>query len=82
MKVEFFRPPSGPGISGCESIPGFGSENCPSRTRFETYEIEVKADDWKTAEDGRLYFVSPVSGFRVYARQPKQTVKFAVIPKP
>jgi hypothetical protein len=46
------------------------------------YSFEIKSSDWKTAEDGRRYFVNPVSGFRHYAGQPNQVVKFTVIPKP
>lgn len=41
--LERPKPPSGPGLPGGATVPVFGSEDCPSRVRFQTLEEAVAA---------------------------------------
>jgi hypothetical protein len=49
---------------------------------IKQYSFEVKASDWKTGEDGRRYFVNPITGKRRYAGEPNHRVKFTKISQP
>ena len=59
MKRQFLKPLEGPGLSGSEMVPIFGSEDCPSMTKF----VEVEEE---TDKSGRVFAVNPTTGERVY----------------
>ena len=59
MKHLFLTPLGGPGVSGDEMVPIFGSEDCPSMTKF----VEVEEE---TDKSGRVFAVNPATGERVY----------------
>jgi len=68
-------PPSGPGLSGSDPVPTFGSENCHSRSRIITREIKRDAD-------GKFYFIDPTTKEKVFVQEPKDSghhVKFTPI---